>query len=79
MIVWVMPGIDFRHLQFFPGISERAEGSFGSEPFAPKAPVLRRNRDLGVTRMMVRLPPAREEEILPILDRWAKLIPQVKD
>ena len=40
--------------------------------------VLRRNCDLGVTRMTVRLPPAKEEEILPILDRWAKLIPQVK-
>jgi probable F420-dependent oxidoreductase len=38
---------------------------------------LRRNRDLGVTRMTVRLPPARAEHILPILDRWAKLIPQV--
>jgi alkanesulfonate monooxygenase SsuD/methylene tetrahydromethanopterin reductase-like flavin-dependent oxidoreductase (luciferase family) len=40
--------------------------------------VLRRNRDLGVTRITVRLPPAKEAEILPILDRWAKLIPQVK-
>jgi hypothetical protein len=40
--------------------------------------VLRRNRDLGVTRMTVRLSPASEEEILPILDRWAKLISQVK-
>jgi probable F420-dependent oxidoreductase len=40
--------------------------------------VLRRDRDLGVTRMTVRLPPAKQEEILPILDRWAKLIPQVK-
>jgi probable F420-dependent oxidoreductase len=38
---------------------------------------LKRNRDLGVTRMTVRLPPAKGEEILPILDRWAKLIPQV--
>jgi hypothetical protein len=28
--------------------------------------------------MTVCLPPAKEEEILPILDRWAKLIPQVK-
>jgi hypothetical protein len=28
--------------------------------------------------MTVRLPPAKEEEILPILDRSAKLIPQVK-
>ena len=41
--------------------------------------VLKRNRDLGVTRMTVRLPPAKEGEILPILDRWAKLIPQVRD
>jgi probable F420-dependent oxidoreductase len=40
--------------------------------------VLKRNCDLGVTRMTVRLPPAKEDEILPILDRWAKLIPQVK-
>jgi hypothetical protein len=40
--------------------------------------VLRRNRDLGVIRMAVRLLPAKEEEILLILDRWAKLIPQVK-
>jgi alkanesulfonate monooxygenase SsuD/methylene tetrahydromethanopterin reductase-like flavin-dependent oxidoreductase (luciferase family) len=39
--------------------------------------VLRRNRDLGVTRMNVRLPPAKEDVILPILDRWAKLIPQI--
>jgi probable F420-dependent oxidoreductase len=39
--------------------------------------VLRRNRDLGLTRMTVRLPPAGKDEILPILDRWAKLIPQV--
>ena len=41
--------------------------------------VLKRNCDLGVTRMTVRLPPAEEEEILPILDRWAKLIPQVRN
>src|SRR3984893_2247566 len=40
--------------------------------------VLRRNRDLGVTRMTVRLPPAKEDAILPILDRWAKLLPQVR-
>jgi probable F420-dependent oxidoreductase len=38
---------------------------------------LHRYRDLGVTRMTVRLPPAKEDVILPILDRWAKLIPQV--
>jgi probable F420-dependent oxidoreductase len=40
--------------------------------------VLRRNRDLGVTRMNVRLPPAKEDVILPMLDRWAKLIPQLR-
>jgi len=40
--------------------------------------VLRRNRDLGVTRMNVRLPPEKEDVILPILDRWAKLIPQLR-
>ena len=39
--------------------------------------VLRRNRDLGVARMTVRLPPAGKDDILPILDRWATLIPQV--
>jgi probable F420-dependent oxidoreductase len=41
--------------------------------------VLARNRDLGVTCMTVRLPPAKADEILPILDRWAKLIPQVEN
>jgi probable F420-dependent oxidoreductase len=38
---------------------------------------LKRNRDLGVNRMTVRLPPANEEAILPVLDRWAKLIAQL--
>jgi len=45
----------------------------------PDIDVLKRNRDLGVTRMTVRLPPGKEGEILPILDRWAKLIPQVRN
>ena len=40
--------------------------------------VLRRDSDLGVARMTVRLPPAKEDQILPILDRWAKLIPQLR-
>jgi len=40
--------------------------------------VLRRNRDLGVTRMNVRLPPENKDVVLPMLDRWAKLIPQVR-
>ena len=39
--------------------------------------LLRRNRDLGITRMTVRLPPAKSDEILPLLDRWAKLIRQL--
>src|SRR5260370_40013219 len=32
-----MPCIDFRQLQFFPSIFERAAGSFRSEPLAPAA------------------------------------------
>jgi probable F420-dependent oxidoreductase len=40
--------------------------------------LLKRNRDLGITRMTVRLPPAKADEILPLLDRWAKLIPLVR-
>jgi probable F420-dependent oxidoreductase len=39
--------------------------------------LLKRNRDLGIARMNVRLPPAKADEILPLLDRWAKLIPLV--
>src|SRR5690242_11663420 len=33
----MMPGIDFRKLQFVPRIFERASGGFGCEPFAPAA------------------------------------------
>jgi probable F420-dependent oxidoreductase len=40
--------------------------------------LLKRNRDLGITRMTVRLPAAAADEILPMLDRWAKLIPPVR-
>jgi len=39
--------------------------------------LLKRNRDLGIARMNVRLPPAKTDQILPLLDRWAKLIPQL--
>jgi probable F420-dependent oxidoreductase len=39
---------------------------------------LKRYRDLGVTSVSVRLPPANADEILPLLDRWAKLIPAIK-
>jgi probable F420-dependent oxidoreductase len=38
---------------------------------------LKRYRDLGVTGVNVRLPPARADEILPVLDRCAKLIGQL--
>ena len=39
---------------------------------------LKRYRDLGIARMNVRLPAAGSDEILPVLDRWARLIPQVR-
>jgi probable F420-dependent oxidoreductase len=39
---------------------------------------VKRLRDLGVTGVNVRLPPAGADQILPILDRWARLIPQLK-
>jgi probable F420-dependent oxidoreductase len=38
---------------------------------------LKRYRDLGVTGVNVRLPPAGADQVLPILDRWAELIPQL--
>src|SRR5271157_3491377 len=45
---------------------------------APEDPDrLKRYRDLGVARMNVRLQPAKADEILPVLDRWAKSIPQL--
>ena len=36
-IVWVMPGVDFRQQQFFPGVFERADPCFRCETFAPTA------------------------------------------
>jgi probable F420-dependent oxidoreductase len=42
-----------------------------------EADTLKRYRDLGITGMNIRLPPAGADQILPILDRWAKLIPQL--
>jgi probable F420-dependent oxidoreductase len=38
---------------------------------------LKRYRDQGIARGIVTLPAAKEDQVLPILDRWAKLIPQV--
>jgi hypothetical protein len=40
--------------------------------------LLKRNRDLGIARMNVRLPPAKADEILSVLDRWAKIIRQLR-
>jgi hypothetical protein len=46
---------------------------------APEDPDrLKRYRDLGIARMTVRPPAAKADEILPELDRWAKLIRQVQ-
>ena len=37
---------------------------------------LKRYRDLGIVRVVVSLPAAKQDEILPILDRWAGLMRQ---
>ena len=50
--------------------------TLGGAPEDPER--LNHYRDLGVARMNVRLPPAPAAEILPLLDRWAKLIPSVR-
>ncbi len=72
--------------EFMPRLRQMAEEA-GRDPRsisvtlggAPEDPdLLKRNRDLGIARMTVRLPPAKADEILPLLDRWAKLIPSVK-
>ncbi len=39
---------------------------------------LKRYRDLGIVRATVSLPSEKEDTILPVLDRWAKLIRAVK-
>jgi probable F420-dependent oxidoreductase len=39
--------------------------------------VLNRYRELGVARVTVRLPAAKADAVLPILDRWAGLVPEV--
>ena len=40
--------------------------------------VIRRNGDLGVSRMVVTLSSEKEDKILPVLDRWADLIHKAK-
>jgi probable F420-dependent oxidoreductase len=73
--------------EFMPRLREMAKEA-GRDPQslsvtlggAPEDPdLLKRNRDLGINRMTVRLPPAKADEILPLLDRWAKLIPLVRN
>jgi hypothetical protein len=39
---------------------------------------LRRLRDLGAARVNVPLPAEGADQVLPILDRWAKLIRQLR-
>ena len=71
--------------EFLPRFRQMAEEA-GRDPGslsvtlggAPEDPDrLKRYRDLGVVRMNVRLPPVKADEILPVVDRWAKLIPQL--
>jgi len=50
--------------------------TFGTGPEDPD--LLKRYRDLGMTRVLARLPAAGADEILPILDRWAGIIRQVE-
>jgi probable F420-dependent oxidoreductase len=38
---------------------------------------LRRLRDLGVTRVVPMFPPEKSDKVLPIIDRWTKLMQQV--
>src|SRR5437016_14580836 len=49
--------------------------TFGGAPEDPE--LLKRYRDLGIARVTVRLPAAKADEILPVLDRWVGLIRQV--
>jgi alkanesulfonate monooxygenase SsuD/methylene tetrahydromethanopterin reductase-like flavin-dependent oxidoreductase (luciferase family) len=38
--------------------------------------LIKRYRDAGVARMVFNLPPAQTDEVLPLLDRCARLMPQ---
>ncbi len=68
--------------EFMPRLRQLAEEA-GRDPrslsvtlggAAEDLDLLKRNRDLGIDRMTVRLPPAKGDQILPLLDRWASLI-----
>ena len=72
-------------LDFLPRFRQMAEEAGrdpGSVPVtlggAPEDPdKLKRYRDLGVVRMNFAVPPAKSDEVLPILDRLAKLKQQL--
>ncbi len=73
-------------LDYLPRFQQMAEEA-GRDPNslqitlggAPEDPdLLKRYRDLGVTRMNFPVPPAKADEVLPILDRLAKLMAQVR-
>jgi probable F420-dependent oxidoreductase len=72
--------------EFMPQLKAMAEAA-GRDPAAlpvtlggapEDADRLKRWRDAGIARANLRLPPAAAGEILPLLDRWAKLIRQVQ-
>src|SRR5207248_10508800 len=72
-------------LEYLPRFRQMAEEA-GRDPKslpvtlggAPEDPdMLKRYRDLGVVRVNFPVPPAKAEEVLPILDRVAKLKQQV--
>ena len=42
-----------------------------------EADTLKRYRDLGISRVATGIPAAKEDVVLPILDRWAALMRQV--
>ena len=44
---------------------------------APDADLVKRYRDMGVTRVVAGLPPENSDKTLPVLDRWAALIRDV--
>jgi hypothetical protein len=71
--VWLMDrGVPTEEV--LPACSARPRSTRSTEDLD----LLKRNRDLGIARMNVRLPPAKADEILPVLDSWAKIIRQLR-
>jgi hypothetical protein len=44
---------------------------------APDADLVKRYRDIGVTRVVAGCPPEKADKTLPLLDKWAGIIRQV--